>query len=372
MTKAIHVLHIVRAMDTGGLEQVVADLLRKLPEHKVQSHLACISHPGSHYDNFTDIPCWHGNGNVNKRFIDMATARSLWRFAKDCNIDILHSHNPEPHRYGAMISMLARLPLVHTKHGRNFPDQPKAVWLNRQLSRLTKVQVAVSKDVADVAEHIEKASSKKLRIILNGVDTERYQPANAKRKAALRKEKALAENDFIIGTVGRLAPEKNVSLLIDAFADFYKASGRGSLVIVGAGPEEKPLKAQAAERGCPIIFTGEQDNIHNWLPCFDCFALSSMTEGTSITLLEAGACGLPALVSSVGGNPEIVTHKETGFVFPSENKEAMVEFLLACFQDETRRKEMGDAARKRIENNYALSKTVSAYADLYKEVLNDQ
>jgi len=118
-----------------------------------------------------------------------------------------------------------------------------------------------------------------------------------------------------------------------------------------------------------VILPGVRDDVKEWLQCMDVFCLSSDQEGTSITLLEAGACGVASVVTAVGGNPEIVSDGETGLVVPSGSEEDMVKAFADLRSDPSRTRQMGTAARARIEEKYSLDAMVAKYMEVYRSAV---
>ena len=102
---------------------------------------------------------------------------------------------------------------------------------------------------------------------------------------------------------------------------------------------------------------------------FDVFVLSSVTEGISLTLLEAMASGLPVVVTNVGGNPEVVVDGETGFLVPPKNPEKMAEAIITLLKNKELAKKMGVAGRKRVEEKFSLERMVREYEEIYRNLL---
>jgi glycosyltransferase involved in cell wall biosynthesis len=241
-------------------------------------------------------------------------------------------------------------------------------------------------------------------IIPNGVDAFRFSPAASKRAGV---------SPVCIGSIGRLAPEKNYPLLLRAFSrliagqtesekgaiasniittgktsfniDRQDAQDKGlgdssckscismltpRLLLVGDGSERGHIESVIRELGMTerCTLAGMQSNVLPWLHQMDVFCLPSDTEGLSMTLLEACACGLPCVVTDVGGNAEIVTQGVSGYVVPRGDIEALsvaVDRLIASVE---LRQQMGQAARAIVEERYSLAAMVVAYETLYANV----
>jgi len=152
-----------------------------------------------------------------------------------------------------------------------------------------------------------------LHVISNGIDTRRFKP-DPDARLLVRAELGIPEDAWVVGTVGRLAPEKNQGMLIDAMAPMLDK--RRHLVIIGDGPERAALEARAAATLRPefVHFTGARNDTHALLAALDVFALTSLSEGLPLVLLEAMATRLLVVSTSVGGVPDLVEQDVTGYL----------------------------------------------------------
>ena len=360
----MRVLHLVRAMDVGGLESVVIGLVDGARRHGVDPYLGCLYGLGAQGADVPVQDAWLG-GLDSHGF--RKTLVSLFHHIRKHSIDVIHTHNPKPHLFGVLVGLLSRTPVVHTKHGRNYPGNAKRVWLNRQLARFSKKVVAVSEAAAEVARDIECVPPANLMVILNGIDTTKFAPSTDAQSAT---------SDVTIGTVGRLSKEKNCPMLVRAFAMLRRQLPNldTQLLFVGDGPERPAIDAEARKQGVHehCEFAGMQSEVEVWLKRIDVFCLSSITEGTSMTLLEAGASGVPAVVTDVGGNGEIVKDGDTGYVVPAGDEGAFADALVKLVEDGELRSRFGAAARDRVVERYSRESMVEQYVRVYKEVLKQK
>ncbi|RLG99177.1 glycosyltransferase, partial [Candidatus Bathyarchaeota archaeon] len=118
-----------------------------------------------------------------------------------------------------------------------------------------------------------------------------------------------------------------------------------------------------------VTFVNFKEDVYKILKLFDVFVLSSVTEGISLTLLEAMASGLPVVVTNVGGNPEVVVDGETGFLVPPKNPEKMAEAIITLLKNKELAKKMGVAGRKRVEEKFSLERMVREYEEIYRNLL---
>jgi glycosyltransferase involved in cell wall biosynthesis len=378
------VMHLVRSLEMGGLEQVVIDLVNGMSRQGIECHVGCLNHGGAWINRAVCAGVWEGHLDERKPW---PVVRDLRNYLDDHDITLVNSHNIQPHFFGVFATAGSSRKLVHTKHGRNWIDgsQPRwrrAVWWwkSRQLTRWTDAIIAVSRDAEEVAIQNERVPPAKVRAILNGIDIRRFAPLEGPEESRiatrcrLREKLGLPEDAFIIGSVGRLSPEKNYPMLVRAFAEFKKEVPGALLVLVGDGESQAAIEAEISRAGLgdAVHLAGRQAVVTDWLHALDLFCLSSFSEGTSIALLEAGACGLPALVTDVGGNAEIVRHGVSGWVVPSRDEH---QYALALGELWKRRAEFerwGSEARVRVVQHYSLDAMVDAYLKVYRNVLADR
>jgi L-malate glycosyltransferase len=169
---------------------------------------------------------------------------------------------------------------------------------------------------------------------------------------------------------GRLHPQKNLDLLIDAWPDVARDTA-ANLVLVGGGIEREPLEARARERGVAdrVHFIGAVPDPAEYLRAADVFALPSVAEGMSNSLLEAMATGLCSLASDIGGNRDLITDGSTGHLIPPGDRSAWTKALIEAVKDRERSRQMGRQARALVEAEFALPVVVDRYLSLYRQML---
>jgi glycosyltransferase involved in cell wall biosynthesis len=367
----VKVLHLLRALRVGGLEEVVVNLVNGLSERGVECHVGCLVEEGPWRSRVRDQGLWVGRLEEQGR---LRCVFSLASYLRRNRIELLHTHNSQAHLFGVAAHCLTGVPVVHTKHGQNWPDDPWWVWKSRQASRLTRKIVAVSADIERIVTGVESVPAAKVTTIRNGIDVQRFSLPNAERVAARQRSRAAAgipEDAFVVGTVGRLAWEKNYELLVKAFSTFARGVPAAHMVLVGEGPYRERIQSAAVQANlescCHLV--GQQDQVADWLAAMDTFVLSSRTEGTSITLLESSASGVACIVTDVGGNAEIVSDGVTGLVVPPDNERALSRALVSLYGDAALRARLGWAAREKVATDYSVEKMVSQYMQLYSAVV---
>lgn len=361
----LNVLHIVLGLEIGGLEKFVLDLVRDCQKH-VAPQILCLQKKGSLGEEISGVPILELHASDGFKF---SSVLDVARIIKKSNVDIIHTHNPAPHFYGALAGFLTGVPVLNTKHGRNYPGSRKKVFLNRLSTVLTSKVVPVSHEAADVCRSIEKIHEKKIHPIWNGVDVGTFSPGNGDKR--LLATLGMSQDDQVVGIVARLSPEKNHSCLLRAFAKVKNDLEGGRLLVVGDGVLRGQLESEAKSLGIGdrVVFAGSRHDVPGLLRECDIFALSSKTEGLPLTVLEAMACGLPVVATDVGGISEAVLDGETGFLVSSDDCIAMGSSLKALLKDAVLRRKMGAAGRKRVEKYFDSRMTAQRYVDLYRAVL---
>jgi len=368
----VRILHVIETLDVGGAEAVVANMV---------NHAS----PGFH----ADICCLMRSGPIAARvrpgveIIEMGKAmegndyRLPFRLAgilRSRNTDIVQSHD-----WGTLLETVAAATLagttaIHMAHGPLKQYSPADVRaslkrrIRRKAERLASLKlsrvIAVSEIVRRGLMEDVDIPAAKISLIHNGIDLSAAPPGDPE---ARRKELGLTPDDVVLVSVGRLAAIKNYSLLLDALARAAREVPALKLVMVGEGPERLGLEAAATRLGLSgrVHFLGARDDVRDWLALGHIFALPSLYEGVSLALLEAMAAGLPAVVTRVGGNPEVVRDGECGFLIESGDTEGFARALIALAREGGLRAKMGRAARARIEAEFDLKKAVKQYEEIY-------
>jgi sugar transferase (PEP-CTERM/EpsH1 system associated) len=356
----IKVLHVVLGLQVGGLEKFVIDLINGYAAD-VQSFVVCLEDEGelAASCNSAGLYALHKKPGISPGVI-----KQIYTLARELRIDLIHTHNPSPHLHGAFAGLLAGIPVVHTKHGRNQALGARKIILYRLSALLTRKVVAVSQSADDECISLEGIPAGKVLVIRNGIAVSSFTPSARPAEPA----------DMVtIGIVARLAQEKDHLTLLRACKLLSDRQTPFRLVIIGDGSLRGELELAASDLNLSgqVEFAGVRHDIPDQLQRLDIFALSSTTEGISLTLLEAMASGLPVVATDVGGNPEVVVDGTTGFIVPPANPEAMAEKLELLIQDRSLRERMGAAGRKRVEEHFDIRQTARQYEELYREVLGE-
>jgi sugar transferase (PEP-CTERM/EpsH1 system associated) len=369
MKQAPLVVHLIYRLDIGGLETLLVDAINRMPAHKYRHAVVCLTD----YTEFAQRITRPGVELValhKPPGLELGTHKSLFKLLRQMRPEVLHTYNLGTIEYHAT-ALLAGVPVrVHAEHGRDASD-PHGVNRKHNLLRRLLVPaidryVPVSRDLERWLRGVVGIPQAKVQLIDNGVDTERFHPATG---AAA--EPWNAPGVFVIGTVGRLQDVKDQACLIDAFvllrAMLPEQRDRLRLVLVGDGPLRERLAQKIAGAGlqdCAWL-PGPRSDVDVVMRSFSLFALSSIAEGTPVTMLEAMASGLPVVSTAVGGIPDLVADGASGALVPAGDPQRLAEALAAYVLDAERTRRHGAAGRARIEQQYSVAAMLSAYVDLY-------
>jgi sugar transferase (PEP-CTERM/EpsH1 system associated) len=364
--------YVVNSLNPGGTERLVVEMgLAFKDEYELQVY--CLDDPGAWASRLRQagVPVF---GLWRQPGIDLAVAVALAGRLRAAGTSIIHAHQCSPWFYAALSRMLNPRPrLLLEEHGRFWPevDRPRRKWVNRMLiNRLTHRFVAVSEDVAARLERYEGIPADWIEVVYNGVT--QAVATSAGERARLRATLGIADDDVVVGTVGRFDPIKNLPMLVDALGRVCRVHPRARGVLVGDGPQRREIERRVREAGLAgrVVLTGHRDDARALVACFDLFVLASFSEGTSVALLEAMACGLPAAVTAVGGNPELVDHGSSGWVVPSDDVEALARAIGEAVAQPELRQRYGDAAKARCEGRFTMATMLDAYRTLYRQMLD--
>jgi glycosyltransferase involved in cell wall biosynthesis len=208
----------------------------------------------------------------------------------------------------------------------------------------------------------------------NPVDTAEFAPCSPEQRRGLRLQLSIPPQAPAVIFVGRLAPEKELSCLLAAFASVVQSMPQAVLILVGDGPCRQELEAQACHLGlsASLRFTGRQsvDQVRRWLQASDVFALVSSNEGFPCSLLEAMSVGCASVVSDIPANAQLIDHCAHGLRVPLGGRTKIAEALLRLLGDPELRDAMGRAARQRVIDNYSVDKVLDRYEELFYEALD--
>jgi glycosyltransferase involved in cell wall biosynthesis len=369
MPHPLKVTHAVLALDIGGLERVVLDLIREGRRVGQQLSVLCIERPGALAPEAQTlgarILCTHKSPGLRfQRAWDIEEA------LKDLAPDVLHTHQVNPLFYAGAAARHARVPLVvHTEHGKHYAARFRMRWLGWLAGRYAARFFCVSADIAAEVKACRVVAPYKVCVVPNGIDTTRFTARG--ETGPLRQALGIPVGAPVIGTIGRLAEIKRHDLLLRAFTRLRQRLPDAHLLLVGDGslmPDLRRLAVSLGVASC-VHFTGYQSQPEQYLQLMDVFALTSRSEGMPLAILEAWAAGVPIVASRVGGVPELIADGLTGLLFPSGDEAALEEALQRLLTNRPEAQRLVEAGRDRVQSHHSLSRTAADYQNHYLELL---
>jgi glycosyltransferase involved in cell wall biosynthesis len=303
---------------------------------------------------------------------DLRAIRSLWRILRHERPDVLHTHNPKPGLYGRIVGRLAGVPLVvHTTHGLYAtPDDPLpkrllVYGLEAIASRFSHVELVQNPEDLELMGRWHIAPRRKLRLLGNGVDLERFQPVDETQRQHERAALGLQAEDVVVGLVSRLVAEKGIEDLANAMA---MVGPPFRLLLVGPHDPDKSdalapaVLDRAAAAGA--VLTGHRADVERLYAAMDLFCLPSHREGFPRAAMEAAASGLPVVATNIRGCRQVVDPGVTGALVPVRDAEALADALQTCAAEPTRHT-LGIAGRAKAITDFdeatVVARVLAAY-----------
>jgi glycosyltransferase involved in cell wall biosynthesis len=301
--------------------------------------------------------------------LDLGAAARLRRYLRAHDADVVHTHNAMAHYYAVAASLGLDVRRINTRHGMaGLSTSTRREGLFRLTLPFTDAVVTVCETARRELQRVGLPDAK-LVAIPNGIAIERFRPADAARREQLVAALGLPSQVRLIVTVGRLTGAKNHESLVRAFAALRVTIPDIALLIIGDGALREPLAKLAAAdaAGGRVLLLGDRSDVCELLAGCDVFAMSSLTEGYSVALLEACAAGLPIVATDVGGNAEIVHDGVNGRVVPSADDGALAAALAEVLGSRARADIMGKAGRDWVERQGSLQQMARRYEALYAQ-----
>lgn len=354
-----------------GADRVVLALNNGLAGHGVRSRLLNINNYRMREQPLHELACARGQDSVLlpcRGRIDTGTVNALATQIASAGAAVVHSHDYKSAFYAWLATRRQPAPLVATLHGWVEGSSSLRLYTRLELALLRRFDALVVV-AGEQVERLLKAGIPRSRIhqIDNGIETTHADGAGA---AVLRDRLGIAAGSHVFTAVARLSSEKNLSMLLQAFAPVVAHSPGATLVLVGDGPEREALQAQADQlglaRGRQLHFLGARDDMAAIYAMTDCLVLPSLSEGMPLVVLEAMACEVPVLASAVGDIPRLLARSEHGRLVPAGDVVALQAALEEALMLRGRR---DVAARAYVDEHHSARAMAGRYLDLYSRLL---
>lgn len=362
----MRVIHLIDHLGLGGAQAALLELALGLKERSVDISVACLHGRGSFFDALRagGVPV----DSLSPHRFQPAYLPGIVREVRP--FDILHAHLQFSSWLGAPLARISspQTAVILHDHASGdlrfrgiaslLPDAWGHLWSDRI--------IAVSEGVRDFRVRWQACPTDDIHVIPNGINCTAFAPAPSGRRIRAREALGIREDEFVVGAVGRLAPEKNFGILA-------RVSDRlpgARFLVAGAGPCRGRLEGAFAGR--PIRLLGHRDDRAGFYAALDAFVLPSLYEGLPMVLLEAMACGLPIVASRLPDIGRTARDEQEALLIHPAEPDEIAAALRRIRQDPALAKNIGNRARRRCEKHFSSRKMVDSVISLYRQILEDR
>ncbi|RZJ09824.1 MAG: glycosyltransferase [Rubrivivax sp.] len=353
----LHVLEVVGNAIVGGMETWVERFIARMPRERVR-FTALVPAEGPFADKLralgatvhavpmADDPSW-------------TSLQTTLALVQAEGVDLLHAHLPRAHVLAGLVGKLAQRPVVATLHGRDIG------MFDLEVHRATGSHLAVVCRQSYFHALSVGVSPEDVTCVPNGVDTAMFSP-RPRGRSSLREALGLAQQTPLLGFVGRLSPEKAPDVFLRAAQALRTRCPEARAVMVGDGPMQQSLMAQAEQLGLTgwLHFLGLRDDMPAIFSELDVVASTSHSEAMPLALMEAMASGLPVVATRVGGVPDLVEHGRTGWLAAPDDSGDIAARCALLLADAALREAMGRRSRQRVVEHFDLGECVQRMGKL--------
>lgn len=323
-------------------------------------------------------------------FLDRKAYRKIKKVITDFKPDIVHTHASKAGALGRRAAFKLKVPvIVHTFHGHVFDAYFSKLFsdfykrIERNLAKKSTCIIALSENQKnDLTEKYKICEFEKIKIIPLGFDLNRFHENIDEKRKKFRSEFKISEDEIAVGIIGRLVPVKNHSMFLEALKIVKeKTSRKIRIFIVGDGESKNDLMSKAASLGFSyseiteksssvlITFTSWIKEIDQVIAGLDIVALTSLNEGTPVSLIEAQAGNKPIVSTDVGGIENVVIPDDTALLSPNCDKEAFAGNLVRVVESDNLRDHLSRNGWKNVKEKFHFKRLVSDTGNLYNRLL---
>ncbi len=298
--------------------------------------------------------------------LDLPFAYRLTQFIGQVKPDIVHCHSRRgADVLGGLAASFADVPAVVSRRVDNTEMRLVAALRYRPFRKVIAISEAIARELRDRGVEEER-----LAVIRSAVDVDRF--AQRADCTEFRREYGVPDGALVIAAAGQLIPRKGHRYLLQAAAELRAEHGGFRVLIFGEGPLHSQLRAQAESLGVADVVTlaGFREDLDDYVGCFDIFVHPALAEGLGVAALKAAAAGVPVVGFEAGGLAEAVVHDETGILVPPEDGVALRVAIAALMADEDLRTRLGNAGRKRMQDDFSIATMAEKHVALYESVIN--
>ncbi|NQU76747.1 MAG: glycosyltransferase [Planctomycetes bacterium] len=368
----IRVCQLITELRPAGAERCVYELATRLPPERFAVEVVGLR-GGEMMDRLQMAGVTARALGVRGK-LDIAKWPELLRILRRGRFDILHTHLFHADLVGRPAAIAVGLPhVVHTVHVAERRFRPwQFAWARAAAYSADRI-VCVSRGVRDHHRRLTGLPPGKYTIIHNGIDIASY-ARDATRRAQLRQEWSLRDDDLLCAFVGRLNEQKGADVLLEAFEQAAKTKSKTCpklhLVLAGDGPQRHFLtdSAQKSPAAGRVRILGFTNDVPGLLSAADILCQPSRWEGFCLAAAEAMAASLPVVASNVPGLNEVVTDGQTGILCKSGSTAQFAAALIRLAEDPTLRLRLGQTGRRHAMERFDVDQFVARHAELYESI----
>jgi glycosyltransferase involved in cell wall biosynthesis len=366
-------MFVCQNLNVGGAEELILGASTALPAVGAQAEVVALGRRGPVADEIeaAGVPVHLVQGQPGPR--DPAAFVRLVRLLRREQPDVVHTFLIVAGIYGRLAAFAAGVPLVLAAEQNVYARKPRRhALMERALATRTYRIVACCEVVGRYYQQQVGVPRSKIAVIYNAVRFGRLPlPTDTETaRFALR----LPPEAVVLGTLGRLTEQKGQRTLLRALAVLVREIPNLVLFLAGAGPLQAALETEVARLGIAdhVRFLGVRRDRATLYAAMDVFVLPSRWEGLSLALVEAMGAGRAVVATNVGGNPEVVTHGETGLLVPADDADALAEAIRGLARDRERRESLGAAAADTARRRFSIEQHAADLAALYRDGLAER
>jgi len=377
------IAYVVTPVEFGGAERVSLNFLKHVDRNKFQIYPILFFRPWEADSIFLKelkkenyvvykIPVsMRASLNERDRLWLVRCFKMLFLILLKERFNLIHTNGYFADIITIPVAKVLRIPVISTCHG--FIEDG---WKLKRSNRIDRMMLRFSDRVIAVSQGIKHELLKsglresRIDVVLNAVQTDTDQGILMQDRYTKRRALDIGERDFVLGYVGRLSREKGIRYLLDAAGILFQRDIPVRVLIIGDGPAKKDFELIARQKGWEdkVFFAGFQTDVKEWIPAMDVFVLPSLTEGTPMALLEAMACRIPIVASSVGGVPQIVDSGKDGILVAPGNPEELAAGVMNLYNNHSLRESFVEAAYQKARSTFDIKNWTETIESQYTEI----
>lgn len=372
MGNKIKILFVIDKLEVGGTEKQLVETIQRLNKEKFELFLRYLAHSQSPLFDLLEQ-----SGKVRTFVLNVRSTYSLRaliavyrlvQFIRSEKIDIVQGYFLKAKFLGMIAGKLAGKRTISCMRDLgmaiNYKSLPPLIIANLCTDRF----LVNSESIKNYLIKNQKINPKKIDVIMNGVDLNRFRPSANEDKKKYKKDLGIDTDHLVVGVISNLKPEKGLEHFIRAAALASEVNSKVRFVIVGKGPLEDELRQIAGDLRVQdkILFAGGSDDVRKFLFAFDIGVLCSVSEGFSNAILEYMAAGLPVIATKVGGNMEQVQDGITGILVSPSDPQSLANAVIKLANDQELRNKIGADSLSYCRNHFGMDRMIQRLEEYYR------